>query len=158
MNEPIKSFTDIFIRKPVLAIVVNLVILIAGGQAIYNAIQGTGGFTVRQYPANENSLVTVRTLYIGADADLVRGFVTTPLERVIAAAGGIDYMESSSVQSVSTISIRLKLNADPIKALAEISSKVDQVRSELPPEAEVLYPAGTLPQHRPIHQQLHLEN
>ena len=137
MSESKKSFTDIFVRKPVLAIVVNLVILIAGGQAIYNAIQGSGGFTVRQYPASENALVTVTTPYIGADADLVRGFVTTPLERAIAAADDIDYMESSSSQSFSTITIRLKLNADPTKALAEISSKVDQVRGDLPPEAEV---------------------
>lgn len=137
MSETIKSITDIFIRRPVLAIVVNLVVVIAGGQAIYNATSGSGGFTVRQYPQSENALVTVKTFYIGADADLVKGFVTTPLERAIAAADGIDYIESSSVQSLSTISIRLKLNVDAIKALAEISSKVDQVRGDLPPEAEV---------------------
>ena len=137
MSKSKKAFTDLFVRKPVLAIVINLVILIAGGQAIYNAMQGSGGFTVRQYPASENALVTVTTPYIGADADLVRGFVTTPLERAIAAADDIDYMESSSSQSFSTITIRLKLNADPTKALAEISSKVDQVRGDLPPEAEV---------------------
>ncbi|MFL3658024.1 MAG: efflux RND transporter permease subunit [Opitutales bacterium] len=137
MSKSKKAFTDIFVRKPVLAIVINLVILIAGGQAIYNAMQGSGGFTVRQYPASENALVTVTTPYIGADADLVRGFVTTPLERAIAAADDIDYMESSSSQSFSTITIRLKLNADPTKVLAEISSKVDQVRGDLPPEAEV---------------------
>jgi len=137
MSDPKKAFTDIFVRRPVLAIVVNLVILIAGGQAIYNAIQGSGGFTVRQYPQSENALVTVSTPYIGADAELVRGFVTTPLERAIAAADNIDYMESMSVQNMSTINIRLELNADPTKALAEISSKVDQVRGDLPPEAEV---------------------
>lgn len=137
MSDSLRSITDIFIRRPVLAIVVNLVIIIAGGQAIYNATTGSGGFTVRQYPKSENALVTVTTLYIGADADLVKGFLTTPLERVIAAADGIDYIESSSVQSLSTISIRLKLNVDATKALAEISSKVDQVRGDLPPEAEV---------------------
>lgn len=137
MSETKKAITDLFVRRPVLAIVVNLVIIIAGGQAIFNATTGSGGFTVRQYPESENALVTVTTPYIGADAELVKGFVTTPLERAIAAADGIDYMESSSIQSVSTIRIRLKLNTDATKALAEISSKVDQVRGDLPPEAEV---------------------
>src|SRR6266436_3328956 len=125
-----KSFTDIFIRRPVLALVVNLVILIAGFQAIRTLV-------VRQYPRSDNAVVTVKTVYVGASADLVRGFVTTPLERVIAAADGIDYLESSSKLGLSTISIRLKLNYDPNKALSEISSKVDQVRNDLPPEAEV---------------------
>src|SRR5580765_571693 len=125
-----KSFTDIFIRRPVLALVVNLVILIAGFQAIRTLV-------VRQYPRSDNAAVTVRTVYVGASADLVRGFVTAPLERVIAASDGIDYIESSSTLGLSTITIRLKLNYDPNKALAEISSKVDQVRNDLPPEAEV---------------------
>src|SRR5437660_11883538 len=125
-----KSFTDIFIRRPVLALVVNLVILIAGFQAIRS-------LNVRQYPRSNNAAVTVTTVYVGASADLVRGFITTPLERVIAAADGIDYIESSSKLGLSTINIRLKLNYDPNKALAEISSKVDQVRNDLPPEAEV---------------------
>ena len=125
-----KSFTDLFIRRPVLALVVNLVILIAGFQAIRTLV-------VRQYPRSDNAAVTVTTVYVGASADLVRGFITTPLERAIAAADGIDYIESSSKLSLSTITIRLKLNYDPTKALAEISSKVDQVRNDLPPEAEV---------------------
>src|SRR5712671_1318523 len=125
-----KSFTDIFIRRPVLAILVNLVILIAGLQAVKT-------LTVRQYPRSDNAAVTVTTVYVGASADLVRGFITTPLERAIAAADGIDYLESSSKLGLSTITIRLKLNYDPNKALAEISSKVDQVRNDLPPEAEV---------------------
>src|SRR5215813_4319738 len=124
------SFTDIFIRRPVLAIVVNLVILIAGFQAIRTV-------NVRQYPRSENASITVSTVYVGASADLVRGFITTPLERAIAAADGIDYIESSSKLGLSTITIRLKLNYDANKALAEISSKVDQVRNDLPPEAEV---------------------
>src|SRR5205085_2119422 len=81
--------------------------------------------------------VTVTTVYVGASADLVRGFITTPLERVIAAADGIDYIESSSKLGLSTITVRLKLNYDPNKALAEISSKVNQVRNDLPPEAQV---------------------
>src|SRR5512137_1317671 len=125
-----KSFTDLFIRRPVLALVVNLVILIAGFQAIRTLV-------VRQYPRSDNAAVSVTTVYVGASADLVRGFITTPLERAIAAADGIDYIESSSKLGLSTITIRLKLNYDPTKALAEISSKVDQVRNDLPPEAEV---------------------
>jgi len=125
-----KSFTDIFIRRPVLAVVVNLLILIAGFQAIKN-------LNVRQYPRSDNAEVTVTTTYVGASADLVRGFITTPLERAIAAADGIDYIQSSSRLGVSTITIRLKLNYDPNKALSEISSKVNQVRNDLPPEAEI---------------------
>jgi multidrug efflux pump len=124
------KFTDLFIKRPVLALVVNLVILIAGVQA-YRSLN------VRQYPQSQNASVTVTTVYVGASADLVRGFITTPLERSIAAADGIDYLSSSSAQGVSIITARLKLNYDPIKALAEISSKVDQVRSNLPAEAQV---------------------
>ena len=124
------KFTDLFIRRPVLALVVNLVIIIAGLQAIRS-------LNVRQYPRSENSAVTVSTVYVGASADLVAGFITTPLERAIAAADGIDYIQSQSSLGVSTITARLKLNYDPIKALSEISSKVDQVRRDLPPEAEV---------------------
>jgi multidrug efflux pump len=124
------KFTDLFIQRPVLALVINLVIIIAGIQAIFS-------LNVRQYPRSDISLVTVKTVYVGASADLVRGFITTPLERVIAAADGIDYIESQSAQGLSTINIRLKINYDPTKALAEISSKVDQVRNDLPPEAEV---------------------
>jgi multidrug efflux pump len=124
------NFTDLFIRRPVLALVVNLLIIIAGLQAIRS-------LNVRQYPRNDNSVVTVTTIYVGASADLVRGFITTPLERAIAAADGIEYIDSKSAQGISTISIRLKLNYDPIEALSEISAKVDQVRNDLPPEAEV---------------------
>ena len=124
------KLTDLFIRRPVLAMVVNLVIVIAGLQAIRY-------LNVRQYPRSENSAVTVTTIYVGASADLVRGFITTPLERAIAAADGIDYLQSQSSLGKSTITARLKLNYDPIKALSEISSKVDQVRNDLPPEAEV---------------------
>src|SRR3954449_12990488 len=122
-----KCFTNIFIRRPVLAIVVNLVILIAGFQAIRSV-------NVRQYPRSENAAITVTTVYVGASADLVRGFITTPLERAIAAADGIDYIESTSGMGLSTITIHLKLNFDANKALAQISSKVDQVRNDLPPE------------------------
>ncbi len=124
------KITDLFLRRPVLALVVNLIIIIAGLQAIRS-------ISVRQYPRSENAAVTVTTVYVGANASLVRGFVTTPLERAIAAADGIEYMESKSTLGLSTITVRLKLNYDSTKALAEISSKVDQVRRDLPPEAEV---------------------
>ena len=125
-----KSFTDLFIRRPVLATVVSLIILIAGLQAIRS-------LNVRQYPRSENATITVTTVYVGASANLVRGFVTQPLERTIAAADGIDYMESASKLGLSTITVHLRLNYDSKKALAEISSKVAQVRNDLPPEAEI---------------------
>src|SRR5580693_3261573 len=124
------KFTDIFIRRPVLAIVVNLVIIIAGLQAVRT-------LNVRQYPKLESATVTVRTAYVGANADLVRGFITTPLERAIAAADGIDYIESQSAQGLSTINVRLKLNFNASGALADITARVNQVRADLPPEAEV---------------------
>jgi multidrug efflux pump len=123
-------FTDIFVRRPVLAIVVSLVIVIAGLQAI-------SSLSVRQYPRSDNAAVTIQTAYIGASAELVRGFVTTPIERAVAGAEGIDYIESSSQLGVSTITVRLELNYDPIKALSEINTKVNQVRNDLPTEAEV---------------------
>src|ERR1700758_1768222 len=123
------KFTDLFIRRPVLAIVVNLVILIAGLQSIRS-------LSVRQYPRSDIAVVEVSTTYVGANADLVRGFITTPLERVIAAADGIDYMESSSAQGLSTIDVHLKLNYDTNAALTQIQAKVAQVRNDLPPEAE----------------------
>lgn len=124
------KITDLFIRRPVLAMVVNLVIIIAGLQAIRF-------LNVQQYPKSENAAITVSTVYVGASAELVSGFLTTPLERAIAAADGIEYMESQSSLGLSTIKVRLKLNYDSTKGLAEISSKVDQVRRDLPPEAEV---------------------
>ena len=123
------KFTDLFIKRPVLAIVVNLVILIAGLQSIR-------ALSVRQYPRSDIAVVRVSTIYVGANADLVRGFITTPLERVIASADGIDYMESSSAQGLSTITVHLKLNYDTNAALTQIQAKVAQVRNDLPPEAE----------------------
>jgi len=125
-----KSFTDIFIRRPVLAMVVSFVILIAGLQAMRT-------INIRQYPRSDIAAITVTTVYVGADAELVRGFITTPLERAIAAADGIDYIQSQSQQSVSTITARLKLNYDANKALSDISSKVDAIRRDLPPESEI---------------------
>jgi multidrug efflux pump len=123
------KFTDIFVKRPVLAIVVSLVIVIAGLQAIRS-------LSVRQYPRSDIAVVKVTTSYIGANADLVRGFITTPLERVIASADGIDYLESSSAQGLSTITVHLKLNYDTNAALTQIQAKVAQVRNDLPPEAE----------------------
>ncbi len=125
-----KSFTEIFIKRPVLATVVNLVIVIAGLQAIFS-------LNVREYPKNENAAITITTVYVGADAELVRGFITTPIEQAIAEADGIEYIESTSAQSVSIITVRLKLNYDSTKALAEIGSKVDRIRHDLPPSAEL---------------------
>ena len=122
--------TDLFIRRPILAVVVSTIIVIAGLQAMRS-------LNVRQYPRSENASVTVTTTYVGANAQLVRGFITTPLERSIAAADGIDYVESESRQNVSMIRARLKLNYDANRALAEISAKVNQVRGDLPPEAEI---------------------
>src|SRR5512134_314613 len=112
------KFTDLFVRRPVLAIVVNLVIVIAGLQSIRS-------LSVRQYPRSDIAVIRVSTAYIGANADLVRGFITTPLERVIASADGI-----------STITVHLKLNYDTNAALTQIQAKVAQVRNDLPPEAE----------------------
>ncbi|MGJ8652553.1 MAG: efflux RND transporter permease subunit [Opitutaceae bacterium] len=124
------AFTDIFIKRPVLAIVVSMVIVIAGLQAI-------SSLTVRQYPRNENAKVIISTAYIGANADLVRGFITTPIEQAVATADGIDYISSTSSLGFSQVTARLELNYDSTKALSEISSKVDQVRGDLPPESEV---------------------
>ena len=123
------KFTDIFIRRPVLASVISLVILIAG-------IRSIDTLSVRQFPRSDIAVIKVTTAYIGANADLVRGFITSPLERVIASADGIDYLESSSAQGLSTITVHLKLNYDTNAALTQIQAKVAQVRNDLPPEAE----------------------
>jgi multidrug efflux pump len=122
-------FTDLFIKRPVLSVVVSLVILIAGLQSIRS-------LSVRQYPRSDIAVVQVTTVYVGANADLVRGFITTPIERVIASADGIDYMESSSAQGVSTITVHLKLNYDTNAALTQIQAKLAQVRNDLPPESQ----------------------
>jgi multidrug efflux pump len=123
------NFTDLFIRRPVFASVISLIILLAGVQSIRS-------LNVRQYPRSDIAVVRVETAYIGANADLVRGFVTTPLERVIASADGIDYIDSSSSQGLSIITVHLKLNYDTNAALTQIQAKVAQVRNDLPPEAE----------------------
>ena len=122
--------TDIFVRRPVLSLVVNLIIVIAGVQAIRT-------LNVRQYPRLESATIVVRTPYVGASADLVRGFITTPIERSVAAGNGIDYIESQSEQGLSTINVRLQLNVDTARALADNNARVYQVRGDLPPDAEV---------------------
>ncbi len=123
------SFTDIFIKHPVLAIVVNLVILLAGWRTLTT-------LPVQQYPKIENSQVVITTIYYGASAETVRGFLTTPIERVVSAISGVDYVESTSRAGVSTVTVHLKLNHNSTAALAEITARLQQVRSELPPDAE----------------------
>jgi len=123
------KFTDIFIRRPVLATVVSLFILVLGLRSI-------GLLPVLQFPRTENAVVTVTTAYTGADADLVAGFITTPLENSIAQANGIDYLTSTSTQGLSTITANLRLNYDSDKALTEINTKVNAVLNKLPPDAQ----------------------
>ncbi len=123
------KLTDLFIRRPVLALVVNLVILLAGIESIRT-------LNVRQYPRSDIAVIKVTTNYVGANADLVRGYITTPLERAIAAAEGIDYIQSASSQGQSAITVHLKLNYDPNSALTQIQAKLAQVRNDLPPESE----------------------
>ncbi len=123
------KFTDIFIRRPVLATVLSLFILVLGLRSI-------GLLPILQFPRTENAVVTVTTAYTGANANLVAGFITTPLENSIAQANGIDYMTSTSTQGLSNISVKLRLNADTDKALTEINTKINAVRNQLPPESQ----------------------
>jgi multidrug efflux pump len=123
------SFTDLFIRKPVLAIVVSALILVLGLRALSD-------LQVRQYPKTENAVVTITTAYYGADADTVGGFITQPLEQAIAQAQGIDYLSSTSVTGISTITATLRLNYDANRALTEIQTQVTSVRNQLPPQAQ----------------------
>ncbi|TDK19405.1 multidrug efflux protein [Luteimonas aestuarii] len=123
------KFTDIFVNKPVLSIVVSLFILLFG-------LRSFTELNVRQYPELRNAVVNVSTTYFGADADLIQGFITTPLEREIASAEGIDYITSSSSAGVSVIQAYIRLDADPNEALTQIAAKVNKLRGELPPESE----------------------
>jgi multidrug efflux pump len=122
-------FTDIFIRRPVLATVVNLLILLLG-------LRSLGILKVRQFPETQNAVVTVTTVYTGADPALVSGFITTPLENSIAQADGIDYIASLSSQGMSTIEANLRLNYDVNKALTEINTKVNAVLNQLPRKSQ----------------------
>jgi multidrug efflux pump len=122
-------FTDLFIKRPVLATVISLMILVLG-------LRSAGLLPVRQFPATQNAIVMVSTVYTGADPALVAGFITTPLENSIAQANGIDYMTSTSSPGVSTIQAYLRLNYDPNRALTEINTKVNAVLNQLPREAQ----------------------
>jgi multidrug efflux pump len=123
------SFTDIFIRRPVLALVVSLLILLIGLRAML-------GLPIRQYPKLSNTTITVTTIYPGASPDLMQGFITTPLAQAIATAEGVDYLTSSSVQGTSTITAYIQLDYDPDKALTEVMAKVQQVKYLIPSGAQ----------------------
>src|SRR5512135_3359275 len=124
------KFTDIFVRRPVLATVVSLLLLVLG-------LRSVTLLPVLQFPRTQNAVVTVTTVYTGADPALVSGFITTPLENSIAQAGGIDYLTSSSTEGLSTIQANLRLNYDPNKALTEINTKVNAVLNQLPKESQL---------------------
>lgn len=120
---------DIFVRKPVLAIVVNLALVLIG-------LRAATQLPVQQYPRIESSSIVVTTTYVGASADSIRGFVTTPIERAVSSVSGIDYVESSSLPGLSTVTARLKLNHPSTVALAEVGNRLDQIKNELPSEIE----------------------
>src|SRR6266568_3385328 len=123
------NFTDIFIRKPVLATTVSLLILVLGLRSLV-------GLSVRQFPKTQNAVVTISTAYYGADADTVAGFITQPLESAIAQAQGIDYLSSTSTTGASTITATLRLNYDSNRALTEINTQVNSVKNQLPAQAQ----------------------
>src|SRR6201993_5017461 len=123
------SFTDIFIRRPVLALVVSLLILLIGAMAMVN-------LPIRQYPKLSNTTITVTTIYPGASAELMQGFITTPISQAVSTAEGIDYLTASSIQGTSTIIAYIRLNYDPSKALTDVMAKVQQVKYQLPKEAQ----------------------
>src|SRR5213082_1618405 len=121
-------WTDIFIKRPVLSVVVSLLILLIGFRAATS-------LPIRQYPKLSNTVVNVTTVYPGASAELIQGFITTPLEQAVASAEGVDYITSSSVQGTSTIQVYIKLNFDPNQALTEVLAKVNSVRYLIPKES-----------------------
>ena len=122
-------FIDLFVRRPVIAIVVNLLIVLVG-------VRAATELPVQQYPRIESSSIIVTTVYVGASADSIRGFVTTPIERAVSSIAGVDYVESTSVAGVSTVTVRLKLNHPSNVALTEVTNRLSQIRSELPAEIE----------------------
>jgi multidrug efflux pump len=125
------SFTDLFIRRPVVATVVSLILLLAGIESLLHAEH-------QAISKSDIAVINIKTRYVGANPDLVRGFVTTPLERAIASADGIDYLESQSAQSLSIITAHLKLNFDTNAALTQVQAKIAQIRNELPPKPNLL--------------------
>lgn len=122
------NFTDLFIRRPVLSIVVSMLILLIGGRALLD-------LPLREFPELTNTVITVSTGYPGAPAELMQGFITTPIEQAIASVDGVDFITSSSQQSSSVVTATMKLNRDPGEAMTEVMSKVQEVRSQLPREA-----------------------
>src|SRR5207253_2880493 len=123
------KFTDIFIRRPVLALVVSLLILLIGLKAML-------GLQIRQYPRLYNTTITVTTTYPGASPDLIQGFITTPIEQAVATAEGIDYLTSTSIQGTSTVTVYVRLNYDPSQALTDVMAKVQQVKYLIPTQAQ----------------------
>src|SRR5471030_1443642 len=123
------NFTDIFIRRPVLAMVVSMLLVVLGLRSLFS-------LPINQYPKTQNAVVTISTTYYGADAQTVAGFITQPLEAAIAQAQGIDYLSSSSSAGVSTITATLRLNYEADRALTEINTQVSSVRNQLPPQAQ----------------------
>jgi len=123
------KFVDLFVRRPVVALVINLMVVLVGWRAAQE-------LPIQQFPRIESSSIIVTTVYVGAPADVIRGFITTPVERAVSSIAGVDYVESSSVAGVSTVTVRLKLNHPGTEALAEVGNRLDQIRNELPAEAE----------------------
>ncbi|HEX5452468.1 MAG TPA: efflux RND transporter permease subunit, partial [Stellaceae bacterium] len=123
------KFTDIFVRRPVLALVISLLIFLIGLKALL-------GLQIRQYPQLSNTTITVTTAYPGASPDLIQGFITTPIEQAVSSAEGIDYLTSSSIQGTSTVTAYIKLNYDPNKAMTDVMAKVQQVKYLMPAAAQ----------------------
>ena len=124
-----RSITDVFIKHPVLAVVVNFAIVLIGLRAMVL-------LPIQQYPKLESTSVVITTYYIGASAETIRGFLTTPIEQAVSSIAGVDYIESSSTAGASIITVRLKLNHNSTQALAEVNARLQQVRRQLPAEAE----------------------
>jgi multidrug efflux pump len=123
------KFTDLFVRRPVLALVVSLLILLIGLKAMF-------GLQIRQYPRLYNTTITVTTIYPGASPELMQGFITTPMEQAVATAEGIDYLTSNSIQGTSTVTAYIRLNYDPSQALTDVMAKVQQVKYLIPSQAQ----------------------
>src|SRR3990167_10108261 len=124
-----KKFTDIFIKRPVLATVISLLIFLVG-------LRSLDYLQVRQFPEMKNTVITINTVYPGASSEVVQGFVTTPLEKSVASADGIDYLVSSSTDSISTIKAYIKLNFSPETAFTNIMAKVSEASGSLPKNSQ----------------------
>ena len=122
-------FTDLFIKRPVLSLVISVMIVLLGAQAFFE-------IQVRQYPELETSVISITTAYPGASAELIQGFISTPIQQAVSSTAGIDYLRSSSSNSVSTVEVHMKLGIDADIALTEVSTKVSSIREELPAEAQ----------------------